>query len=370
MTKTSPTHLFKVSPPIFLLSTSHSSYLPSLRTPSSTSSSTTTTTLTTLMLPALHNAQLDCIRPLPLTVQALTIVNVGPTTYQWEAPGVLYLGDGVYGRAITQPLQRAFLEVPVIHGNPQINIKGIQDMFQDIMLLLHIFGVLLHVLDQRVEPDVSMSIATECYAPEVPPSLPKHPIKSTLCMVHAVPHSTLSGPAHSIWDSSRTGSSTSRRLTTTGDIDGRYLWDPAHASGRDQLRPSRSGSQQGTGTDTTAGPTQWPSSNERCGCSCLIGRKSPEEVIDIFSMFSTTTQYLRPALELNEESEKGPCGDSRHDVKGAGKGHWVVPHMFAKHSWKACWHLSLQGFQSSKYAPRCVGSFGTDLSTLRRSDKR
>lgn len=38
-----------------------------------------------------------------------------------------------------------------------------------------------------------------------------------------------------------------------------------------------------------------------------MGRKSPEEAIDTFFASSTAIQYLRPALELDEESKKGLC---------------------------------------------------------------
>ncbi|KAJ6447333.1 hypothetical protein DFH09DRAFT_1119014, partial [Mycena vulgaris] len=75
---------------------------------------------------------------------------------------------------------QAFLKLPGVHGNPHINVKGIRDALRDVMLPLRVFDALLHVLDRRAEPDVLMSIATECYAPEVPPSPPKHPIGSTL----------------------------------------------------------------------------------------------------------------------------------------------------------------------------------------------
>lgn len=85
---------------------------------------------------------------------------------------------------------QAFLKLPGVHGNPHINVKGIRDALRDVMLPLRVFDALLHVLDRRAEPDVLMSIATECYAPEVPPSPPKHPIGSTLRTVRAVPRST------------------------------------------------------------------------------------------------------------------------------------------------------------------------------------
>ncbi|KAJ6571012.1 hypothetical protein DFH09DRAFT_1313022 [Mycena vulgaris] len=42
------------------------------------------------MPPARRNAQLDCIRRLPLAAQALAIADVGPTAYRREGPGVLY----------------------------------------------------------------------------------------------------------------------------------------------------------------------------------------------------------------------------------------------------------------------------------------